>query len=416
MLPAPERLAFHAQSTFVYQGHDALTSPYRGANSLSPAASARETWDVTFYVGASPWKGAEVWFNPEVDQGFGLSNTLGAAGFPSGEAYKVGAGDPYLRVQRIFFRQTLDLPGEQEAVEADLNQLAGSRSVNRLVFTLGKFSVGDVFDTNAYAHDPRGDFLNWTVIDAGAFDYAADAWGYSAGATLEWYQGRWTLRGGAFLLSNVPNSTKIDTRFEQYQLIGEVEERHTLGGHPGKLKVTGFVSRGRMGRLDDAMRLAQATGTPADAAAVRHYASRPGLDLNLEQEVAQGVGVFARVGATDGRYEAYEFTDVDRTLSAGLSLNGKRWRRGDDTVGLAGVVNEASRDRERYLDAGGLGILVGDGRLPHPGDERIVEAYYDLSPAKGAHLALDYQRLWNPGYNRDRGPANVLAVRLHGQF
>lgn len=411
-----DRFAFHAQSTFVYQGHDSFNSPFRGANSLSPAASARETWDVTLFGGVRLWKGAEVWINPEVDQGFGLSNTLGVAGFPSGEAYKVGAAEPYFRVQRVFFRQTIDLPGQVEKVDADLNQFGGSRSVNRIVFTGGKLSAGDIFDTNKYAHDPRGDFLNWAVIDAGSFDYAADAWGYSAGAALEWYQGRWTVRGGAFLLSNVPNSPLIDTRLQQFQLVGELEERHTLAGRPGKLKVTGFLSRGRMARLDDATALGKATGQPADPALVRRYASRPGVSLNLEQQVTDDLGVFARAGWADGAYEAYEFTDIDRSYSGGVSLSGKRWGREGDTVALAAVVNQASSARQRFLDAGGLGILVGDGRLPHPGSERILETYYDVGVAKGVHVALDYQWINNPAYNRDRGPVNVLALRLHGQF
>lgn len=411
-----DRLAVHGQTTFVYQGHDSFASPYRGPNSLFPGADARETWDVTLYVGVRPWKGAEVWIDPEIDQGFGLSDTLGAAGFPSGEAYKVGKAEPYPRLQRLFIRQTIDLGGEEEKVDADLNQFSGKRTADRVVITFGKFSVGDVFDTNKYAHDPRSDFLNWTIIDAGSFDYAADAWGYSAGGAVEWYQGNWTLRGGAFLLSNVPNSTKIDTRFDQFQVIGEVEERHSLWGQPGKLKLTGFLSRGRMGRLDDATALALRTGHPPDTAAVRRYASRPGLSLNLEQQLTGDLGLFARAGWADGRYEAYEFTDVDRSISGGLSLAGKRWGRGDDTLGLAGVVNQASAARERYLNAGGLGILIGDGRLTNAAAEEIAEVYYDAALIKGVHAAVNYQRIGNPGYNADRGPADVVAVRLHAQF
>ena len=130
------------------------------------------------YLGWRVWAGGELWLDPEVDQGFGLSNTLGAAGFPSGEAYKVGAAEPYVRVQRVMFRQTWNLGGGKDDAEADLNQFAQSRTANRVTLTLGKFSVGDVFDANQYAHDPRADFLNWTAIDAGTFDYAADAWGY----------------------------------------------------------------------------------------------------------------------------------------------------------------------------------------------------------------------------------------------
>ena len=414
--PPPQTWAIHAQTTFVEQANAAFRSPYSGPNSLNAHAVGRETWDVTVYAGARPWPGAEIWVNPEIDQGFGLSNTLGAAGFPSGEAYKVGKPFPYVRIQRMFLRQTIDLGGASGAVDAGPNQLGGAQTANRLVFTAGKLSVGDIFDTNAYAHDPRGDFLNWSLIDAGSFDYAADAWGYTYGATAELYAGRWALRLGGFNLSDVPNSTQLETDFSQYELVGEIEERHSIAGHDGKLKLTGFLNHGRMGRFDDAVSLAQATGQPADIAAVRRVQSRVGLSVNLEQQLASDLGLFARAGVADGELESYEFTDIDRTVSAGLSLNGRRWGRPDDVIALAGVVNEASRARERFLDAGGLGILIGDGRLPHPGAEEIVETYYDLAALRAVRLSFDYQLIEHPAYNRDRGPVSVGAVRLHAAF
>jgi high affinity Mn2+ porin len=412
----PWSWAIHAQSTFVEQANAAFPSPYEGANSLNPRAVGKETWDTTLYIGVRPWRGAELWANPEVDQGFGLSNTLGVAAFPSGEAYKVGRSEPYARLQRLFIRQTIDLGGEQETVDADLNQLAGHQGGDRLVLTAGKISVGDVFDANRYAHDPRRDFLNWAMIDAATFDYAADAWGYSYGGAAELYLGRWTLRMGAFNLSDVPNSTKLGTDFSQRQLIGEVEERHQLGGHPGKVRLTGWVSHANMGRFDDAVALAAQTGGPPDIAAVRRFQSRTGVSASLEQEVAADVGLFLRAGWTDGALETYEFTDVDRTLSAGVSIGGKRWGRESDTVGLGEVVNGASDARKRFLDAGGLGILIGDGKLPHPGPEAAVETYYDLAVAHQAHVSFDLQLIENPGYNTDRGPVVVGAVRLHAQF
>ncbi len=413
---APQNWAVHGQTTFVEQANAAFRPPYGGPNSLNPRAVGKETWDVTLYAGVRPWSGAEIWIDPEIDQGFGLSNTLGVAGFPSGEAYKVGKANPYLRLQRLFVRQTIDLGGKSQAVDPDINQLAGAQTTDRLVLTAGKLSVGDIFDTNRYAHDPRQDFLNWSIIDAGSFDYAADAWGYSYGATAELYAGRWAVRAGAFNLSVVPNSTSLEIDFSQDQLIGEIEERHDLGGHPGKLKLTGFVSRGRMGRFDDAVTLAQATGQPADIAAVRRSQSRTGVSLNLEQEVARDIGVFLRAGVADGGLESYEFTDIDRTVSAGVSIGGARWGRADDVIALAGVVNEASGERQRFLDAGGLGILIGDGQLPHPGAEKIVEGYYSFAIVKAVHMSFDMQAIDNPGYNRDRGPVAVGAIRLHAQF
>jgi high affinity Mn2+ porin len=408
--------AAHVQFTDLTQFHPAFHSSYQGANSLDPGARGDATNDLTVYLGARLWRGAEVWADPEVDQGFGLSNTLGVAGFPSGEAYKVGENSPYLRLQRLFLRQTIDLGGAAEAVEADINQLAGRRSADRLVLTVGKFSVGDVFDSNRYAHDPRADFMNWTVIDTGTFDYAADAWGYTYGAAAEWYRGDWTLRGGLFDLSDVPNSKMLDAKFDQFQTIAEIEHRHTLAGQPGAIRLTGFLTRGRMGHFDDALGLAAATGQLADTALVRKYSSRGGVGLTVEQQLGEDLGVFARAGYAEGDSESYEFTDVDETAAVGLSLAGKRWGRADDTVGAAVVVNGASGHRLAYLAAGGLGILVGDGALVRSGAETIFETYYDLAVVKAAHLSLDYQFIDNPAYNRDRGPVSVFGLRAHLQY
>jgi high affinity Mn2+ porin len=402
------------QTTFVDQYDPPFHAPYRGANSLDSNAG-RETWDATLYIGRKLWDGAELWINPEIDQGFGLSNTLGIAGFTSGEAYKVGFTNPYFRLPRAFIRQTIDLGGETQKVDPDLNQIGGTQTSDKVVITVGRFGVPDVFDINKFAHDPRNDFLNWSLVDAGTFDYAADAWGYTYGASVEWYQGNWALRTGLFDLSIVPNSTELDGKFDQFQFVYELEHRHELWGQPGKVAVTGFLSRGRMGSFDDAIALAQQTGGTPNTADVRRYTSRPGVNLNFEQQIMPDVGVFSRVGWADGRVEPFEFTDIDRTASAGLSLGGKLWGRPDDAFGLAGVVNGISSEHIAYLNAGGLGILVGDGQLPHPGLEQIVEAYYRL-PVGAWQVTGDYQFVQNPGYNRDRGPVSVISLRLRTQF
>lgn len=419
LLDAPKtlelsRFSLQGQITFLGQYAFPFRAPYRGQNSLTPN-QARETGDVTFYAGMRLWQGAEFWINPEIDQGFGLSSTVGVAGFPSGEAYKVGASAPYARIPRMFVRQTIDLGGDVQKVEADINQFAGSQTANRLVVTVGKFGVTDIFDTNKYAHDPRKDFMNWSVVDTGTFDYAADAWGYTYGAAVEWYQGAWTLRGGIFDLSIVPNSAQLDPQFKQFQWIGEIEHRHELWGKPGKVAVTGFLSRGRMARYDDAIRLASSPGEPADTAAVRSYRSRSGVSVNWEQQLTADIGIFARAGFSNGDVEPYEFTDIDRTFAAGLSVTGKQWGRANDTFGLAGVVNGITASHQAFLNAGGLGILIGDGKLPNPGAEKILEVYYSL-PIFSWRLTLDYQFIANPAYNRDRGPVSVLGARVRSQF
>ena len=413
--PAPQIYAVHGQITYVEQETLGFNAPYAGRNSLSPNRGA-ETSDATVYLGARLWPGAEGWADAELDQGFGLDDTLGVAGFPSGEAYKVGKNQPYLRLPRLFIRQTFELDGPRQPVAAAPNQLGGFRSADRVVVTLGKFSVGDIFDTNQYAHDPRSDFLNWAAIDAGTFDYAADAWGYTAGAAVEWYRGAWTLRGGLFDLSDVPNSARLDPGFHEFQSVLELERRHEIGPLPGRLAITVFDSRGRMGLLDDAVQLAASTASAVNIAAVRSYRGRAGASLNLEQQVTADLGAFARLGKAGGNVEPYEFTDIDRTLSVGLSLRGAAWRRQDDTVGLAAINNGISAARERYLNAGGLGVLIGDGRLPHPGPEQILETYYSLAVFGFAQLSCDYQWIDHPAYNRDRGPVSVVAVRIHAQF
>ena len=420
--PAMDIVNFHGQSTFVWQGYPAIRSPYTGPFSLPGSGLGRETFDATLYAGIRLWQGAELWITPEIDQGFGFADTHGVAGFPSGESYKLGSSYPYVRMQRGFLRQTIDLGGDVEKVEADISQFAGTRTANRLVLTIGKFAIVDIFDTNRYANSPKTDFLNWSLINAGTFDYAGDGWGYTYGAAAEWYQGSWTLRAGVFDLSatpaggNSPNGGVLDPTFQQYALVAEIEKRYELWGQPGKFKVTGFLNRGRAGKFQDAITLAQITGELADITAVRGYTGRPGVSINLEQQISDTVGVFARAGLADGNIEPWDFTDIDRTVAGGVSINGKNWGRPDDTVGIAGVVNNISGVHRAYFNAGGLGILIGDGQLPNPGLEKIFETYYSYALSPDMRLSFDYQFIANPAYNTDRGPVNTFAGRFHAQF
>jgi high affinity Mn2+ porin len=414
---APERFAIHGQTTFLEQLTAPFHAPYSGPNSLS-AREGAETFDATLFLGARLWSGAEAWTDAEIDQGYGLDGTLGVAGFPSGTAYKVGRSHPYWRLPRLFLRQSVNLGGDPESLAAEANQLGGSHSANRWVFTVGKFAVTDVFDANPYAHDPRSDFLNWTAVDVGSFDYAADAWGYTVGAAAEWYQGAWTLRAGVFDLSNVPNSESLEHGLHEFQWVGEAERRFELMGRAGALLVTVYDSRGRMALLDQAVSVAQRTGEAISESLieVRRYRARTGLSVNLAQQLSPELGIFARAGKAGGNVEAYDYTDVDQSVSAGLSLKGTAWRRAGDTVGLAAIVNSISGGREEYLNAGGLGILVGDGQLPKPGPEQIAETYYAWAVVPWAQLTLDYQYVVNPAYNTQRGPVSIVAVRAHAQF
>ena len=410
-----EDWAVHGQWTTVSQKHNHFNSPYQGANSLDAQGRSEETTDLTVFAGVRLGANTEFWINPEIDQGAGLSNTIGLASFASGEAYKIGSNNPYLRVPRAFVRHVMPLGGDSDKVEGAANQLAGTRAQDNVTLTVGKMSVTDIFDTNSYAHDPRGDFLNWALIDAGAFDYAADAWGFTYGAAAEWTQGDWTARAGVYQLSPEPNGKIVKPDFSQIMLVAEFEQRYQWAGHPGKVKLLGFANHGGMADYADAVALGIAQNAAPDVKLVRRKAWRPGVAVNLEQEVAADLGLFLRASANDGVKEAYEFTEINRSLSGGMALKGARWGRPDDTVGLAGVVNAISGDARNYFARGGMGILIGDGALDY-GQEKIVEAYYAAKLCKPATLSLDFQRIDNPAYNHARGPVNLVAVRMHAEF
>ncbi len=413
---APEDWSVHGQMTFLWQADPGFHAAFSGPNSLDPHSQGKETYDATLFLGVRIWDGLAFYADPEIDQGFGLSNTLGIAGFPSAEAYKVGRYAPYVRLARAFARTVLDLGGDTVVDQPGANQLGGTHTSDNLTVTIGKFGIPDIFDTNKYAHDPRADFMNWAIVESGAFDYAADAWGFTYGIAAEWTQSWWTLRAGLFDLSRAPNSKFLVRGFSQFEIVTEAEERHELWDQPGAVKLLFFLNRGRMGSYDDAVALAEATGTVPSTTLVPRYASRPGGAINIQQQIRPDLGLFVRMSMNDGSEEAFEFTDINRSVAAGLSLQGTAWDRPNDTVAVAELVNGISSSARRYFADGGLGLLVGDGALPRYGLEKITEAYYSLAVFDGAVLTLDYQYVDNPAYNPLRGPVSVFGVRAHLEF
>jgi len=409
-----QRWLFHFQGTEIFQGQPGFRSPYAGTNSLLSSDTFRQTSSFDLYFGARLWTGAEVYFNPEYYQGFGLSETHGIAAFPNAEAYKVGSHRGEVFVPHLFFRQVIGFGGEQEKLESDQLQLAGKVDVSRLTFTIGRLSVGDQFDANAYAHDQRTQFMNWVLVDSGAFDYAADSLGYIEGATLELNQKRWALRYGIFDVPRVSNGLAKDGHLAKaWQQVLEWEGRWSVRDHPGKVRLLGWLEHANMGSYSET--LAQ----PADMEDItrtRRYRYQYGFGLNLEQEITPDLGAFLRASWRDGQSEVWQFTDVDRGLSFGLQLKGTRWSRANDRFGLACALDGISAEHRAFLATGGLGPLVGDGQLSRYGVERVLETYYDAELLPHIHLALDYQLVDNPGYNRDRGPVNIFASRVHFAF
>ena len=327
-----------------------------------------------------------------------------------------GDKTPYVRLQRAFARYTINLGGEDSAVTSSANQVATHKTADNITITLGKLSAVDIFDTNIYAHDPRADFLNWAIVDSGAYDYAADAWGYTYGVVTEWTLSWWTWRVGAFDLSKVPNDTALESDFSQFEAVTEFEARHNLLPQPGKVKLLLFANRGRMAKYTDAVRLSQLTGMTPDVALVRQYDTRAGAALNIEQGLSPQIGFFARLSMNDGSKEAYEFTEINRSVAMSLAIKGAAWGRPDDTVGISGVVNSISAAARRYFAAGGLGILIGDGQLPRASWEKIAELYYSAAVTRGISLAFDFQHAAAPAYDAARGPVNILGLRLHAEF
>ncbi len=414
---APEDWDAHAQLTGIAQGYPGFNSPFQGPNSLPGNAEVRETVSGTAFLGARlPWQGGEGYFNPEFNQGFGIGRTLGIDGFTNGEAAKAGFHTPKPNVARLFVRQVWGLGGAQETLVPDENQLGETVDVSRVTLTAGKMSASDIFDNNQYAHDPRTDFMNDSFWESVAWDYPADAKGYTDGAAVELNQKDWALRGGWFLEPKIQNQRNLDPRFlKRYGTVVELETRHEIWGEPGKIRFLLFANRAPQAELDQVDSAALVAGTAPNPIPFRRDDWKTGFAVNFEQSITGDLGAFARVSWNDGRTEGWAFTDIDRSVSSGLSLKGTSWGRPNDTVALAAAANGLAKPAQDYFAEGGLGILAGDGRLSYA-PEAIIETYYSVSVAEPLALSFDYQFVANPAFDAARGPVSVFATRLHLEF
>jgi high affinity Mn2+ porin len=407
------RWEIHGQTTYLPQSYPAFYAPYSGANSLTPAPQAKATFSNSLFLNMRLWEGGEVYYNPELLQGFGLNDTVGLAGFANGEAQKSNFPYPHYNTSRLFLRQTFGFGGEQEELASSQLQLGQKVDVSRLTLQAGKFAAIDVFDGNAYAKDTRKDFMNWSIWAPGAFDYSADKVGLTYGVTAELNQKQWALRGGYFLMVAESNANHFDPRVpERGQYVVELETRYSLFSQPGKLRTIAWADSANMGSFRETL------NNPAlnlDITQTRRGRLKYGYVLNLEQAVTDDLGLFGRWSWNDGRFETLAFTDIHRSLSGGLSIKGTKWGRANDVIGIGGAINGISQDYRDFLAAGGLGVLVGDGALNYR-RERILEAYYAYALTKAITLTGDYQFISNPAYNADRGPVHIFSGRLHGEF
>ena len=406
------------QSTLVWQQKDAFTAPYSGTNSMSTNKENAYSWSITPFFGARLWRGAEAYFDPEFVQGDAISELHGLGGFTNGENQK--GSNPQMRgyLARLFLRQSFNLGGESQTIESGQNQLAGIIDKRRLVLTLGRINITDIFDNNSFSHDPRTQFLNWSLMSQGAFDYAADTKGYTFGAALEFYYDDWAFRIGRFEEPKESNGVSLDTRLlKNYGDEAEIEKDYQINGKDGKARFLLFHNHAYMGSFQDAINYWKANakvGVP-DVGNVRKESDKYGYGLNLEQMISTDIGVFARLSNADGQTETYSFTEIERSISGGTQINGNSWRRPNDVFGVGYAVNSLSKEHQEYLADGGLGAFIGDGKINYR-PEQIIETYYSMNLMSGLKLSVDYQHITNPAYNGDRGPANFYGTRIHFEY
>jgi len=432
-LPPPARYDYQGEATAILQQLFRFHSPYQGPNSLASRNEAQATETATWYLGAVLVPNVEVYINPELALGNGLTRGTGLAGFTDGDLIGQGTLSNWPYLARYFVRWRIPMrhlnahaggeQSESEQVGRAPNLIAGKVRAHRLVIQAGKMAVTDVFDTNAYANNPRTQFMNNAFVNNLAYDYAQDGRGYGPGVTAAWMNPDWSVRAGVFAMPTAAGGS--DFAFDpsnQYstQLEYDRTDLRLLPNPKPPLTVRLLVYRNAadMGDYRDAIAMGQQMGTTPDITATeRAGTAKYGLGINFEQPLADGgnTGIFGRWGWNDGASEDYMYTECDRFLSLGAQVAGARWRRKDDRVGIAGALSGLSDAHRDYLAAGGTGFVLGDGRLSC-GNEETVEAYYLYQANKRLAATLDLQHIANPGFNGDRGPITVLSARVHLAF
>lgn len=411
----------HYQFTSVLQGHPAFNSKYSGKNSLRDTAEKALSVTATLFLGRKLWKGAAVFVNPEIAGGKGMSYALGLAGAANGETFRIGSPEPALYLARAFFEQNITIRKSKTLYrKEDQNQIADNLPSSRITITIGKFSLADFFDDNSYSHDPRSEFMNWSLMDNGAWDYPANTRGYTWGAVIELIEPSYCFRLSSVLVPKIANSQIFDLNIAKANgETAEFEKKFMINDHPGNLRFLAFtnfssapsyntaISNMRHG---DSSLVAVFSGQKAG---VQYGGLKYGFGISFNQELKSYLGVFSRLGWNDGNTATWAFTEIDRTASLGIRVRPNIIKRPGDNLGLAVVVNGISNAHRTYLNSNGYGFLLGDGKLSNYGYEQIIEAFYKIKLISWLWITADYQFIINPGYNKDRGSVNVFSIRLH---
>jgi high affinity Mn2+ porin len=428
----------YGQFTYISSWKLPFHAPYTNANgsinSLVTDSERSFTGSFTLFFGVRLWPGGQAYFVPEVISELPLSDLRGLGGsIQNFELQKTGSVTPQLYRSRTFLRQTFELGGAPNEQTSDPMQLGDVVDSRRLVLTLGTFTILDVFDRNSITWDPRQTFLNMAFMTYPAWDFPADARGYSFGATLEFYWDDWAARIGRMAPPVNPNVLALDYRIWKYYGDAlELEHDHVLLGQAGAVRVLGFRNYEFIGRFDnaiDALRASPAMNATActsysynsgnvtapDLCWVRRGNTKLGIGLNAEQHITDDIGIFFRGMYADGQSEVDAFDPADRSLSFGAVAKGRAWHRPFDVTGLGYGTAWISGIHAQYLAVGGVDGFVGDGHLRQAA-EQVIDAFYSLNFLKAIWLTADYQHIWNPGFNAERGPVNILGARLHAEF
>jgi len=411
-----DRFWLTIQANFIRQQQPSLPALYSGPNSLTGDKEHATSRVETLYSGFRITKNLEFLFDIESAGGAGLSNALGVAGFPNVDVVRNPSLSESPYVSRVMLHYTLPL--SSETVEATRNPLSLASRVptRRLEFRLGKLSTVDFFDLNSVGSDSHMQFMNWAAVNNGAFDYAADTRGYTYGLVIEYYDKWWAARYGELLMPTVANGITLDwniARAGGQNLEFEVRPE-LLKRRQTVFRALTFLNRAKMGGYNQAIDdyLAGKTVTPDIVSTRLQGRVKYGFGLNAEQELTATLRVFGRLGWNDGHTESYAYTEIDHTVELGADLRGKLWKRSNDKIGAALVIDGISKEHAEYLALCGLGFILGDGGLKY-GTENIFEAYYTAHLWRGISIAGDFQHIANPGYNQDRGPALVSSIRIH---
>lgn len=412
-----ENWNLYYQATSIGDEHGTFYAPYSGTLSLQDYSEHDVSLTTTLFFDWRMEQNTFLVFNPEIAGGKGFSGVNGIADPPNGEIPRVAKPTPTPYIARLFIQHDFGFGNETEHFESDENQLAGDRPLTRYSIYAGRFAITDFFDNNAYAHDPRMQFMAWSNMYSGAWDYPADVRGYTWGIVQEFHTRDWTFRYGISAEPKVANGPNFDRRlFRDHGQVWEAERRWSFGKRDGATRVLAYDNRSQAGNYAEAIKLGEETNTTPNVYATSRVGTlKYGIGISVDQAVNSDLGVFARLGWSDGKTQSFAFTAMDRLASGGVSLRGTRWRRKDDVVGSVLTVGGISGVHAEYLARGGLDFLIGDGTLAYA-PEYVWESYYSARLYRGFFTTVDFQHDTNLAYNHDRGPVWILSLRLHVEF